>query len=100
MLSIESLICGEPTEIELTKKLGPTLYSNGGHEHGDQDKSVIIPYTGMDSRALLDGEDIEYMIDDPMIRWHKSYGDYSSHLADIDDQANMLTDDFHRNEHK
>jgi len=35
-------------------------------------------------------------IDNPFIRWHKSFEDYPSFLSDIDDYAMHTTDDFER----
>lgn len=45
---------------------------------------------------VLDGYKKEQRFDNPFLRWHKSFGDYSSCLSDMDDYAMHYTDEFER----
>jgi hypothetical protein len=76
--------------------LGPTWSDTGRHESMTQDfnlKVENVAHTDM----ILHGSMDETKLDNAHTRWHKSFGDYPSHLADIDDNTMFNTDEFERN---
>jgi hypothetical protein len=78
------------------KGLGSTFRESGYHEGLMQNHNFLIPNVSFTSGMLLDGDILEFRNDNPFVRWHKSFGDYPSHLADMDDYPMHETDDFER----
>jgi len=57
---------------------------------------MIIPNSSLTSEMIWDGAIMDGHLDNPFIRWHKSFEDYPSHLSDMDDYAMTETDEFER----
>jgi hypothetical protein len=76
--------------------MGATYKESGYSESLIQGFNFLIPNLSFTGNMILDGDIIGLKNDNPFIRWHKSFGEYSSHLADMDDYAMHETDDFER----
>ena len=76
--------------------LGGTYQQSGFHEGMNQDKNLIIPANFVTMQEVVTGADMTGHIENPWLRWHKSFEDYPSFLADIDDYALHKTDNFER----
>jgi len=78
------------------KGLAGTFNKSGHHESMKQDFNMQLPNAGLTVATLIDGriDDVHY--DNPFLRWHKSFEQYSSFLSDIDDIPMTITDEFER----
>jgi hypothetical protein len=76
--------------------LGATYNPTGFHEGMKQDFNVTIPALAISGSTMIDGREDSYHFDNPFLRWHKSFENYSAHLHDIDDFALTITDEYER----
>ena len=76
--------------------LGGTYHSSGYHESMDQDSNFLIPNFTVTLNNILYGSINGNHMDNPFIRWHQSFDDYSSFHNDMDDIPMHITDEFER----
>lgn len=76
--------------------LGATYSGTGYHESMKQDFNFVLPNSGLSIASMIDGRMDEAHFDNPFLRWHKSFEQYSSFLSDIDDVPMVITDEFER----
>jgi len=78
------------------KGLGGTWQEDGFHESMKTDKNVIIPGASLAMDEIWEGAQRSQNFDNPFNRWHKSFGNYPAHMADMDDYPMLETDEFER----
>lgn len=76
--------------------LGGTYHSSGIHEGMTQDKNLILPNNYGTMFEAVMGAEMDTHFNQPHLRWHKSFEEYSSHLSDIDDHAMDIVDEYER----
>ena len=76
--------------------LGGTCSPSGIHEGSRQDHNMINPVMSISGRQMIEGTDETMAFDNPFLRWHKSFENYSGHLYDIDDHTLHGSDEFER----
>ena len=76
--------------------LGATYSASGHHESMKQDFNLSIPNASWSLDQVIDGFTTKNRIDNPFLRWHKSFGDYPAFHSDMDDLVTTQTEDFER----
>lgn len=78
------------------KGLGGTWDPAGYHESMKQDFTMVMTNASIHVDTLTDGVIFDHHIDNPFIRWHKSFEEYSSFLGDMDDFSMHEHDELER----
>lgn len=76
--------------------LGPTWSGTGYHESMKQDFNINLPNSSVNTATIIDGRVMEPSVDNPFLRWHKSYEDYDAFLHDVDDVPFTFIDEYER----